>query len=76
MKTRLKTTTLAALPFAGWLFTAPVGSAHGEQVQEHRAEHRDLNAAHEATHEGLNAEHRAGHRDLEAEHRDYHDFTD
>jgi len=73
MQTYLKKTTLAVLPLAGMLFTAPIVSAHDE-YQEHRAEHEYLNAEHQAEHEDLNATHRAEHEELNAEHEAAHQY--
>src|SRR5262245_7242113 len=72
MKTYLKT-ALVALPMVGLLGLAPVSFAHDE-YQEHRAEHRGLNAEHEAQHEDLNAEHRELHQDLNDVHRYAHQY--
>jgi hypothetical protein len=71
MKIHLKKTTLAVLPLAGLLWTAPMVSAH----DEHQAVHEGLNAEHQAEHQDLNAEHQAEHQDLNAEHQDYHDYN-
>jgi len=73
MQNYLKKTTLAVLPLAGVLFTAPIVFAHDE-YQEHRAEHQSLNAEHQAEHQDLNAEHQAEHEDLNAEHRAAHQY--
>ena len=81
-----KKKALFAIPVIGLLGIAPVSFAHEDhtqydspstrvqEYQDHRAEHRGLNAEHEAQHEDLNAEHREQHQDLREAHRAAHEF--
>jgi hypothetical protein len=78
MPTRLQKITLAVLPFAGLLWTAPLIFAHDSG--EYGRGHSELNEEHQEGHEALNAEyrafnsqHRTLHQDLNAQHEDYHD---
>jgi len=71
-KMRFKKFTIAALPLAAFLFTAPVTFAH--EFETHGEEHQELNAEHGFGHEELNAEHGNAHENLEAEHEWGHQF--
>jgi hypothetical protein len=85
MKTHLKN-ALFAIPMVSLLGIAPVSFAHEDhtqydsprtrvqEYQDHRTEHRGLNAEHEAQHGDLNAEHREQHQDLREAHRSMHDI--
>jgi hypothetical protein len=64
--------SIAALPLAAFLFTAPVSFAH--ELETHGAVHQELNAEHGAGHEELNAEHGNAHENLEAEHEAAHQY--
>src|SRR5712691_4627059 len=83
MKTILKKTLLAALPFAGLLLINSPASAHDDWQHErfhdqlgnlHEQEHENLGALHEEFHEHpySRSEHRRFHRWLNREHHDYH----